>query len=110
MHVGEADDSVTRSGEVGIAGAVPLEGGAGPMAGVSVDFDDQALLRPEEVDLEAADAGVHPRPFDRTGGAEVEETLLELTPSESGAGFVTGDCLGEAAGAMVAGVSLTDAG
>ena len=48
----------------------------------AVDLDDEPAARPVEVDLEAADDRVHPRPGDAVRVAEREERVLELAPRE----------------------------
>jgi hypothetical protein len=51
MAPGETNDLVAQNSKAGIPGAVLLESGSGPMCTPAVDFDNESLIAPEEVDL-----------------------------------------------------------
>jgi hypothetical protein len=64
-----------------VAGAVALVGLRG-VERMTVDLDDEAGLRPEEIDLVAVDAGVDPRLGQLRSPDESEEAPLRLGPDE----------------------------
>jgi hypothetical protein len=51
--VGDAVGGVAGVEEFAVAPAVPLEGEPGGVEGAAVGLDDEAVVRPEEVDLDA---------------------------------------------------------
>ncbi len=79
---GEAEDPEAARGEDRVALAVALERPPRAMEPPAVDLDDEPAARPVEVDLEAADDRVHPRPGDAVRVAEREERVFELAPRE----------------------------
>jgi hypothetical protein len=56
--VGEADGSVAGYLKGGVAGSVALESRVVAVEGEAVEFDDEALVGPERVDLETEDRRV----------------------------------------------------
>ncbi len=80
---GDAHHGMPGHGEHPIAGAVALERGPCGMAGVAVELDDDALLAPQAVDLDALDENVDLRPWQATSIEEGEEAVLELATGDS---------------------------
>jgi hypothetical protein len=57
--MGEAQDAETEALQLGVAGAVALEGRAVAVVAKTVGLDDQGPIAPEEIDFVLVDAGVH---------------------------------------------------
>ena len=79
---GDAHHGVPGHGEHPIAGAVAFERGPRGVTGVAVELDDDALLAPQAVDLDALDENVDLRPGQATGIEEGEEAVFELAPGD----------------------------
>jgi len=77
--------------------AVALERGAGAVERVTVDLDAQAVVGPEEVDLETRDDAVDERAIEPVGVAEAQEELLEVGAGDGRARGVGAEDLGESA-------------
>ena len=75
---GEANDLVTQNSEAGITSAIVLKGGSGPMCVPAIDFNDEALFGPREIDDEAADPNIHFRLEKAVAATERKETPLQL--------------------------------
>ncbi|HZH25329.1 MAG TPA: hypothetical protein VEY49_10515, partial [Solirubrobacteraceae bacterium] len=61
-----------------VALLVALEGATGAVVAPAVELDDQSVLRPVRVDLEAVELRVRDRERQAVAGAEVEECCLEV--------------------------------
>ena len=84
----------------GVAAAVGLEGQGGEVGGGAVGLGDEAVVGPEEVDLEPRCRGVHARPRQAELRDEGEEADLQLAAGRVGAGGGQGlDGVAQAAGA-----------
>lgn len=80
----EADCTVAGGLESGVAGAVALESGAVAVEGEAVQLDDQALCRPERVDLVPQDHRVERRERQTVGSTEGCELALEWGSGRGG--------------------------
>jgi hypothetical protein len=74
---GETNELVAQKSEEGIPSAVLLERRAGSVCVPAIDFDDQALFGPGEID-EAADPNIHLRLGKAVAATERKETSLQL--------------------------------
>ena len=95
---GDSDDAPARGLEAAIPGAVLLERVVRVVRGAAVELDDDALLRPDAVDLDAFDADVRVRARKTCIEEEGLEALLELASHDAQAalcffndGFEDGD-------------------
>lgn len=75
---GQAENVVSECFQFDVAGSVGFEGGAAGVGSVSVEFDDEALLRPEKIGNEGAHADVHAGPREAVAAAEGEEARLQF--------------------------------
>src|SRR3954447_26587562 len=73
---------------------------------MAVELDDQALLRPHAVDLDAFDAGVAERPGKSSGEEERLEVLFELAPDDVEAALCFLEDSSEDGDARLAGIAL----
>jgi hypothetical protein len=81
LAVGDAGDSVALGLEATISGAVRFEPGRRGVGLAAFEFDDQALRRPERVELVAGDHGVRMvRARQAVRVEEAEEVGLEVGP------------------------------
>ncbi|HEV2723229.1 MAG TPA: hypothetical protein VGV10_01205, partial [Thermoleophilaceae bacterium] len=64
LAVGEPDDAIAGNRELGVARAIPFEGGARAVARVAVGLDHKAFSTPLGVHLEAGQAGVDIRAWE----------------------------------------------
>ena len=76
---GEAKDGEAELTQVEVAGVVVLEGDRAAVVEEGVDFDDEALRAPEEVDLPAAELDVGLGEGEAVATDEGEEVFLEVT-------------------------------
>jgi hypothetical protein len=76
---GEADDLVAKHRQSSITGSIALERGSAPVCLPAVDFDDQTLSPPQEIDLEVVDGHVYCRLGKAVVAADGQHALLELT-------------------------------
>jgi len=79
---GEAGESVAGRLEVVVLATVAGRGLAGRVVGVAVDLDHASLCAPEEVDLVAAEPGVHLGFGKPCAADERQEALLELAAGD----------------------------
>src|SRR5215203_2288747 len=82
---GDPDHPPTRGLEPAVPCTIDLERVRGRGPRVTVQLDDQALLRPDAVDLEALDHHIGPRKRKTGPDEKVLEALLELAADDSGA-------------------------
>ena len=82
--VGDAEGGVARAHEFAVAPAVALEGERGGVEVAAVGLDDEAVVGPEEVDLDAA-VGDLDRGVEERGG--------EVAPRRSGSTFASSGLL-----------------
>jgi hypothetical protein len=75
--VGEANHAVTRRLESCVTGTVALESSTMAMEGKTVQLDNEALLRPERIDLEVEQRNVDPRGGKPVLSAQGDEQILE---------------------------------
>jgi hypothetical protein len=75
---GETNDLIAQNSKAGITGAVLLEGRADSVRIPAVDFDDEAVLGPCEIDDEAADPNIDFRQGKAVAATERKETRLQL--------------------------------
>jgi hypothetical protein len=88
---------IGRSGldQIGVANGVALERAPGPVSGVAVGLDDEALGLPEEVDHVALHVDVDLGVWELRTPAEVEEPLLQRTAGARGSRAIKGEHLRE---------------
>ncbi len=79
LVAGEAAQTVPVRVQLEFSGTVVLERLSAAVSRVAVGLDDEALLAPEEVDGEAADAHVHFGRRELVTVADAEKAALELT-------------------------------
>jgi hypothetical protein len=78
MAPGETNDLVAQNSKAGIPGAVLLESGSGPMCTPAVDFDNESLVAPEEVDLVSGNPSIELGLGKAVAPTERKETRLQL--------------------------------
>ena len=86
---GETNDLVAQKSEVDIPGAVLLERRAGSVCVPAIDFDDEALFGPVEVDLVSGNPNVDLGLGKAVATAEREHLVLELRSRAVGFGLIT---------------------
>ena len=79
---GDSDDAPARRLEAPVPGAVLLEGCGRVVRGATVQLDDDALLRPRAVDLDAFDADVGERSWKASIKEKGLEVLFEFASDE----------------------------
>jgi hypothetical protein len=74
----QAENVVSERFQLDVAGSVGFEGGWPAVGSVAVEFDDEALLRPENIGNEGGDADVHRGLRKAVVAAEGKEARLEF--------------------------------
>jgi hypothetical protein len=86
---GETNDLVAQNSKAGLPGAVLLEGGPASMRIPAVDFDDEAFVAPEIVDLVSSNPDIDLGLGKAVATAEGEHAVLELRSRAVGFGLIT---------------------
>lgn len=115
LVAGDADRAVARGDETAVAVAVVAEGAAGAVGGEAVELDDDALGRPEAVDLVVflaeVDRGVEARAREVEVVQEGEEDVLEGTAgAAAGVGGLAGQRYSGRPGSAVTWVAIEEGG
>jgi hypothetical protein len=86
--IGNAKNPIARRQECGVAGAIPLEGGAVMVIGETIEFDDETLPSPYGIDLEAEHGRIYRRRLKPVLSTKADEEILQCRASElRGTGF-----------------------
>jgi hypothetical protein len=101
---GESDDAPAGGGQRGVSGAVVFERGSGAVGVPAVEFDDEVVRRPAQVDLEAWVVGggeglVDQGLWQARVAYEGQEPGLELAAGPLG--VLAGDRFGQGPGSPV---------
>jgi hypothetical protein len=104
----ESQDRVSRDRQAAIPIPVGLEGSPGSMCRASVDLDDQAGLRPEEVDDVVEQRSVYLRLGKAVAATEHQEPLLELAAGGRRSNLVTGQHSSQLPGTRMPGMATQE--
>ena len=91
----EADDAVADSLQGGVTSPVALKGRPVAVEGKAIQLDDQALSRPERVNLEAKNRDIEQGRWQLVLPAELREALLQRRSHHGGfprGGYQFTDC------------------
>ena len=104
----EPQDRVSRDRQAAIPIPVGLEGPPGAMCRASVDLDDQAGLRPEEVDDVVEQRSVYLRLGKVVAATEDQEPLLKFAAGDRRSNLVTGQHSSQLPGTRMPGMATQE--
>jgi hypothetical protein len=80
----DPENPIASCNEGGVPSAVPLEGGAVMVVGKAVELDNEALLGPHDIDLEAEHGRIYRRGLKSVLATKADEEVLQCRAGEIG--------------------------